>query len=325
MGKLRYVRNNSIDLLKFICAVLVVFLHSHWKFQDLFLPLTRCALPCFLIISGYLLYNEGEIGKERLKRNIRNIFKITFHTTLLYIVWSEFISFVSKGVLFSFDLNNIVDWLIFNDCPFGFHLWYLYAYLYVLLIYGLFEMKGKANILLCLTPFLLLLDVLLGKYGMLLWHIDVPVVYLRNFLFVGIPYFCLGIILKKFKYLMPTNRFLLSGGVIFFIGTSYFERWIVTALGIQSSRDHYVSSTFLAVCIFLLVTSFTIKRECLFIKLGNRDSLYIYILHPLILASLAVVVNRIGWSDIYSYVVPFVCFTVTMILISFLNKIKIVK
>ena len=45
-------RNYSIDILKFICAILVVFLHTDCVYHDYILPLTRCAVPCFFMISG---------------------------------------------------------------------------------------------------------------------------------------------------------------------------------------------------------------------------------------------------------------------------------
>ena len=71
-------RLNNIDLLKFICAVLVVFLHMGTPYQQYILPLTRCAVPCFLIISGYFIFNADDAKfQARLKKNIRKIFSRT--------------------------------------------------------------------------------------------------------------------------------------------------------------------------------------------------------------------------------------------------------
>lgn len=67
-------RNYSIDILKFICAILVVFLHTDCVYHDYILPLTRCAVPCFFMISGYLLFNDGDIEISRLKRTVLGIF-----------------------------------------------------------------------------------------------------------------------------------------------------------------------------------------------------------------------------------------------------------
>ena len=57
-------RNHSIDILKFVCATLIVCLHTYSKWHDVFIPLTRCAVPCFLMISGFLLYSEKGFGRE---------------------------------------------------------------------------------------------------------------------------------------------------------------------------------------------------------------------------------------------------------------------
>ena len=70
-------RNYSIDILKFICVTMVVFAHTKCAYQDIILPLIRCAVPCFFMISGYLLYKEGGIGRERIMRNFKHVAKIT--------------------------------------------------------------------------------------------------------------------------------------------------------------------------------------------------------------------------------------------------------
>ena len=205
-------RNNSIDILKFICAILVVLLHCQWKYHDLLLPLARSAVPCFYMISGFLLFNDGGIGNERLMRNLKNILKITIISTLLFFVWDELLSIFSKRTVLIPSFREMTEWIIFNDCPFGIHLWYLYAYIYALLIVTLFEKLRKLKYLFFSIPFLLLADVILGKYGMVLFGIDVPVPYLRNFLFVALPNFCLGMLLKKYQKQFNITKIVLLGG-----------------------------------------------------------------------------------------------------------------
>ncbi|MBO7636569.1 MAG: acyltransferase family protein [Paludibacteraceae bacterium] len=102
-------RNYSIDSLKFICAVLVVFLHTQWNFQDEFLPITRCAVPCFFIISGYLLYEGSGIKPERLKRNISHVVKISLWASIFYIVWIETVSLLTLREVWLPTSRNIVD------------------------------------------------------------------------------------------------------------------------------------------------------------------------------------------------------------------------
>lgn len=192
------IRNHSIDLLKFICAVLVIFLHTDWKYRDMILPFTRCAVPCFLMISGFLLYNDGQIGSTKIKRTIVKILKITLWATLLFLLFKECIFFVANKSFYIPSLHSIVNWVLFNECPFAYHLWYLYAYIYVLLVILLFERFNRLKFLFLITPFLLLCDLILGKYGMLMLGINLEPFYIRNWIFVGIPYFCLGCIIKHY-------------------------------------------------------------------------------------------------------------------------------
>lgn len=318
-------RDYSIDMLKFICAVLIVLLHSHWKYEDIFLPFTRCAVPCFLIISGYLLYNKGKIDEDRIKRNIKHVLHITLYATLLFFVWTEFTSLVATHSFFSPSLKQMLNWAIFNDCPFGHHLWYLFAYLYVLVIVGLLEKRNKLKILLYISPLLLIIDVALGKYGLLLWGINTPVIFLRNFLFVGIPYFCIGIMIKKLYNRQNISKAVLTGGVFLFTFTSYMERELLISLNAVALRDHYISSTFLAVCLFLLGTSFSIKNETTISRIGKKDSLYIYVFHPIPLMIIHLAETRIDKFGIITYTEPLYCLFVTLLLIFSLRKIKIIK
>ena len=54
----------NIDSLKFLCAVLVIFLHVRTPYQEYILPLTRCAVPCFFMISGYLIFTNDKLKLE---------------------------------------------------------------------------------------------------------------------------------------------------------------------------------------------------------------------------------------------------------------------
>lgn len=249
-------RNYSIDVLKFICAVLVVFLHTDFKWHDMILPFTRCAVPSFLMISGFLLYSGEGIGQERLMRNIKHILHIFLWSTLLFFIYKEALSIV-HGELFVPSFKQWVFFLIFNENPFAGHLWYLGAYLYVLLIMVAVDKYNLWKYMLWFTPLLLMGDLVLGKYSLLLLGKEYPFVYVRNFLFVGIPYFMLGIWFKKhFGKLSKINRYIYSWGVILFTFTSIMEKTILLDLGKSPMREHYLSTTFLAICLFMFVLSF---------------------------------------------------------------------
>ncbi len=148
-------RNYSIDILKALCAFLVIILHVAWAYTDTFLPLARAAVPVFFMISGYFMYRDSAagVGADRLRRALRRIGMITLWATLLFIGWSELMSLGQNHRLFTPSIaETLIDWALCNDCPFGYHLWYLYAYIYVLLIIGLIDRAGKWRLLFRITP-----------------------------------------------------------------------------------------------------------------------------------------------------------------------------
>lgn len=205
--------NYSIDILKFVCAALVVVLHTNCKWHNAVLPLTRCAVPCFLMVSGFLLYTDGKgIGCDRLLRNIKHIVHILLWSTALFAVVKE-AQCVLHGALFVPSVGQWLKFVVLNDNPFGFHLWYLGAYLYVLLIMLIIDKHKLWRRMFWLTPLLLLGDLVFGKYSLLLLGREFPFVCVRNFLFVGIPYFMLGVWIKKnIAKLLSINKMPYGGG-----------------------------------------------------------------------------------------------------------------
>ena len=55
----------NIDSLKLLCAIFVIFIHVSTPYQKYILPLTRCAVPCFFIISGYFIYSETLVSTKK--------------------------------------------------------------------------------------------------------------------------------------------------------------------------------------------------------------------------------------------------------------------
>lgn len=218
-------RLHNIDSLKFLCAVLVIFLHVHTPYQACILPLTRCAVPCFLIISGYLIFTEDPMKLEgHLKRNINRIFHILVWSTLLF-AFVKFL-FAFKNNDFSFlNLKALGDFILLNENPFGFHLWYIGAYLYALIIVYFSVKSNKLKYIWWSVPILLLLDLCIGKYSLILWHKEFPYIWVRNFLCVGLPYFSIGMLLKQWKeQILGVKRLhilALGGGNFVFINFCY--------------------------------------------------------------------------------------------------------
>lgn len=324
------IRLHNIDSLKFLCAVLVIFLHVHAPYREYILPLTRCAVPCFLIISGYLIFTEDKVKLAgHLKRGINKMFQILIWSTLLFAV-VKFI-FAFKNGDFSFlNLKALGKFILLNENPFGFHLWYIGAYLYTLIIV-LYSIKcNKLKYIWLSVPFLLLLDLCLGKYSLVLWHKEFPFILVRNFLCVGIPYFSIGMLLKRwqeqilgFKHL----QILALGGVILFSLTSLMENRILIELHANATRDHYISSTFLATSLFILFLTITQTKENVISILGEKDSLYIYIFHPLFIVFFSTINKYLPdlWLEAYQYGAPVIILVATIIFSNSLRILHIIK
>lgn len=319
-------RNHSIDILKFICSILVVFIHTGWRYRNEFLPVTRCAVPCFFIISGYLLFDKEKqtIKPERLKRNIFHVIKISFWATLFFIAWKELLLITSYGHIWIPSIKSLKKMVFLNVNPFGGHLWYLFAYLYVLLIIMLVNKYNKWKQLYFLVPLLLAPHIIL-----LLSNQNLSYVYVRNFLFTGLPFFAIGTIIKSKSNINVNknirNKVILITCIILFSITSLLERSFLLSMGKPAVRELYISSVILAICLFLLALSFESKQKTWFSDIGEKDSLYIYIFHPVFIVCCDFIFKKLKLYELYLYIAPLIVLITTMVFIKCLRRLKIIK
>lgn len=127
-----------------------------------------CSL--FFIISGYMIFTNDRLKLvEHLKRSIKKMVLILKWSTLLFAIVKLLFAFKNNdfSILSTKDLGKFI---LFNENPFGFHLWYIGAYLYVLIIILYLEKCNKLSYIYWSIPILLLLDLCFGKYSLVLWH-----------------------------------------------------------------------------------------------------------------------------------------------------------
>lgn len=322
-------RNHSIDILKFACSILVIFIHTRcWQYLHEFLPVTRCAVPCFFIISGYLLFDKEEqtIKPKRLKRNIIHVIKISFWATLFFIIWKELLHITSSdGHIWIPSIKSMKNWVFLNENPFGGHLWYLFAYLYVLLIILLVNKYNKWKQLYFFVPLLLAPHIIL-----LLSNQNLPsIIYVRNFLFTGLPFFAIGTMIKSKLDINVNknkrNKAILIACIILFSITSLLERSFLLSVGKPAVRELYISSIVLAICLFLLALSFESKQKTWLSVIGEKESLYIYIFHPVVIFYCKIIFKELKFYELYKYVAPLIVIIVTMILVKCFRWLKILK
>ena len=328
-------RNYSIDILKLFCALLVVFIHVDFNYNKYILPVTRCAVPVFLIISGYFLYDKESSGmkQENIEKNIARIVKLTLWSTLFYFVYFFVLRIIAGERGGQIPSQSVwLKWICYNVTIYGEHLWYLFAYIYVLLIVLLANRFGKLNCLFYWIPILLLANLLLGMYSKPVFEIQFPYYYTRNFLLLALPFFLIGAFFKKHedKILGLIKTSYLIGGVIFCFVMLYVEKVILDSFSVSwGGSDLFFCSIFLAVFLFLLSLSIKNLHISWIAKMGEKDSLYIYIFHPVVAFFCSFVCYKLNIHDVFVEVAPIVVIIITILLIEIndfvLKKIKFYK
>ena len=333
------MRSKNIDILKTICSFLIVCIHIPFPGTagQYFIALSRIAVPIFFMITGYFYSDIVRRGEE--VRQIRKILFLVIQANLLYLIWRCFYAVMSQNIVLftsTFSAKNLFKFLFLNESPLSGHLWYLGAILYVLIIIYIVNKLKLEKYLYRLIPVLLLGDLLLGKYSLVLWDREFPYILVRNFLFVGIPYFCIGRLIRE-GLGQKISRNVLSGLIVLFSLTSLLERFILVSIRMNATRDHYISTTLLAISVFLFTLKLTKGYEenytaCklssgdyatnLMSVIGRRHSTWLYILHPIFITCIGAVANIIGVYEIYRVVAPIVVYIATLVFLAIVHRIK---
>jgi surface polysaccharide O-acyltransferase-like enzyme len=318
-------RVEQIDTLKVVCCFLVICIHRAFPGTagQYIVALARVAVPVFFMTTGF--FYEGIIDRNRRARQIKKILKLLVSTNCLYFLWRLLLAYqygnIRNFFLRSFTWKKLFEFVVLNESPFSGHLWYLGAILYVLTIVYIADKLNCRAILFALIPLLLAGDLIFGKYSLLILGREFRYIWVRNFLFVGIPYFSLGGLIKRFTNIIRPKKVWSGMLCVLFAVTTLCERYFLVSIGMNATRDHYISTTFLAVSVFLFTLS--CNGSCKVIAaVGRKYSTWIYILHPIVIKILAIFVNNLGIKDKYLYVAPFIVFFVTLLFLICIDYLK---
>ena len=92
--------------------------------------------------------------------------------------------------------------------------------------------------------------------------------------------------------------------------------------GLNATRDHYLSTTFLAVCLFVYTLKSNWHNKELAV-IGRRYSTWLYIMHPIFITAFAMITDKLDIAGIYKYVAPIVVYCATLVFLIILQKVKI--
>ena len=276
----------------------------------------HCAVPIFFMISGYFTYGVNLDSKIR-KRIIYllKIFGIGFFIYLLrHIARSGSLDFIN------IILCNIKTMILYNEVMFGGHLWYIPAYMYVIIIVWLVNKYRLSKYLYYAVPLLLIAGLYLGKYHEIITGHSHEIYISRNFLFTGLPFFTLGLYIKNKEAVIKANvnkNLALTGFIVcYFIG---FAECLSLKL-YEGIGDMYISTTFAAIFLFVYFLNNKQTNDNYFSKIGRYESLYIYIFHGVIINVVYRILMIVSLHTYWRYISTITVFLATMLFIKILKK-----
>lgn len=259
----------NLDTLKCIAVLMVIYIHT--QSNEYILLITRTAVPIFFLISGFF-YTPMSFNKQ-----IRKLLSFTCIFLLIYII----IQLTIHGKIFLtnlFTIKNAIDFFLVNSTTcVGEPLWYLPASIYALTILHFIVKRKKTTILFITIPLLLIINTILANTGHIARY--------RNFLFTGLPYITIGYFIAQYKSIIREKLIRISPifMLLILLTLSYSEYLIYQTLKLTYIRDHYISTTFLSVYIFILASLILKQKRTAYISyIGQNLSGIIYGIHFLI-------------------------------------------
>ncbi len=324
-------RNQSIDAIRFVAAILVVCLHAGlpkgltWSSTILFVA--RTGVPIFFMISGYMFGARQKSDPhmdQYTRRQLRKIAKIAFAAFAFYIlidVWRSghriviHVLTAPKSILKFFFLNNVY---------YGGHLWYLFAYLAVLTVYLILLKTNKVKWMYYWTPVGLILYEILGKYSKLVFGREMYYLYARNFLMIGIPCFAVGYWLgqKEIRAALKRKNLEKAGWIILMaleVWMLWGERLFLVARKAYVGNNNFIANTFLGATALVFALRFPGKKRWVakVADWGRKYSMQLYIFHPFFKRCFDYVAKKLPflanlledelWLQIWRGVLPVLC------------------
>lgn len=331
-------KNYQLEVLRVISCINVILIHvcnlysrsfgeitdGEYVFSVILNAMARTSVPIFFMISGATSLGSNYDFKKYVKKVV-NMAVVLLLTSVLYRIWN--IVYFDRA----YDYHDIFE------TPTKLHLWYLYAYLGIMIMLPFLQsmfrnLEKKFEILFVIIWFVFIVAYrVLDRLDM---GIGYPLPIIGSTYYVG--YFVLGYLICKYlkeikiskvwlyviRYgsLLITVLFMCYGS--FSRGKHYDWYWQYRALFIA----------FQSIAMFVLIAGGTTKKRMLFgrdiIKEIAGLSFMIYLIHPFFLDLIKTELDYTKWSSYVAIPVgtlmTFVCTIIVAAVIAFL-KGKIIR
>lgn len=317
------MKNSSLNVIKAISALLVVCIHCKFPgyIGGFVSDLGRVAVPIFFLISGYYSYKNPE---EKIKKKIIHILKLMVIANILYffikIAIFKNLESIYSYVLNLFQINSLIKIVIFNDNPFRTQLWFFGALLYCYIIYYLIlklklKIRYKSMLKVSLTILLIYIITSIIYFNN---QNQEYLYFIRNFIFVGIPFFYIGNFINRTNAITKLNNkkiyfIIILSIIIMLIEINLYE------------SELYISTILLATYVFIYCEKNPKKLNNKIIEtIGDKYSTYIYVLHPWLKDLLNNLIKTIGgeYNDVILYCKPLILIIMSIAFSMLLYKIN---
>lgn len=326
-------RNSFLNFLKGCGCIDVVFMHVLFPgiIGTIVHKVSQYAVPIFLMISGYFAYSANGDAAEKIIRRTKRICKITIYAILLYTLYTLY--YEIRGGYFNEWLSEFLNWkqcikiIVFSnlDIISGGHLWFLPTQIIAYLIMLFIDKKNLYKIAYRSIPLLFAVRIIVST---IVWSNDMTWHLIGNFLVGAIPWMLLG------NYLAHNKEFVTSLSnkslsVMAFVGGLFAAVFAVLEVSVDLSEIGIVIYAF---SLFTLaINNPTLSVNGYIEKIGDKYSLYIYILHIVVSGAVGRLARVIGQQESMWYlwtrpiIVAVVSIIVSIIMYSVVNFVMVNK
>ncbi len=331
-----YKRCGWIDALRGFAACAIVFIHivGGWtssvsieslggprRFFDCVLiqVLVRWAVPCFVMISGYLLLDDKkEISLQKTGKYIARMAAVLLTFGLLYCLMETAASdgFGDIPHVVAVSVKNLLEGRSWT------HMWYVYMMLGMYLMLPLFRAFTKNvddrtyRFMLAILFGLTIVRPAVNRLFGIAIEIMIPINTVYPF------YFLMGYYIRKHKMKRSRSMLWLAAGTIGML--------IGQAFGADNSPDNLLVAVY-SVAIFALAADSSFLEKCSKNRIISQISKYsfgIYIIHPFFLNVLNKVLHI--YPDIFPVVIGEAVFFAVAVVCAYLSvwilcKIKVMR
>lgn len=310
--------NYCLDFIKGVACIFVVFMHCEFPgtLGILTQAISRFCVPLFFMVSGYFCFKPEILAKGGAQFNmnkVKHVFHITVNACIFYASFMLLLS-LFKHVNWSISIPKLINWVIFNApgwAGVAGQYWFLFALLYTYVFYAIIQKLGVIRQSYWLMWTLFVVYIALAQGAHLMGIRSIPNMYYRNWLVEGFSFFMLGHWIHHFQDRLKYNNSVLLLVVLLSTILCLVERWVM-------GRDFGVNIVTIpqVFCLFLYAVNNPLKHVGHIQMIGQRYSMFVYILHPAAWHSLDIIYQKLDMTAnsiaLYSRPIIVVLFTLLL-------------